>query len=60
MVKIIKVKIPLGSTTVSYMQKETYYENQQNEIFKIKDVQNMLQKKGPTLMNHNINNQIEN
>ena len=28
------------------MQKETYHENQQNEIFKIKDVQ----KKEPTLM----------
>ena len=27
------------------MQKETYHENQQNEIFKIRDVQNMLQKK---------------
>ena len=31
------------------MQKETYHDNQQNEIFKIKDVQNMLLKKGPTL-----------
>ena len=30
------------------MQKETYHENQQNEIFKIRDVQNMLWKKGPT------------
>ena len=29
------------------MQKETYCENQQNEIFKIRDVQNMLLKKGP-------------
>ena len=34
------MKIPLGS--LSYMQKETYHENQQNEIFKIKDVQNIL------------------
>ena len=32
------------------MQKETYQENQQNEIFKMKDVQNILLKKGPTLI----------
>ena len=31
------------------MQKETHHENQQNEIFKIEDVQNILYKKGPTL-----------
>ena len=35
-IKIIKTQIP-----ASYMQKETYHENRQNEIFKIKDVQNM-------------------
>ena len=29
------------------MQKETYHENQQIEIFKIKDEQNILWKKGP-------------
>ena len=34
------------------MQKEKYHENQQNEIFKIKDVQNMLQKKGSTQCNN--------
>ena len=27
------------------MQKETYHENQQNEIFKIKDVQNTSEKR---------------
>ena len=45
MLKIIKVSensIPLGSCKLYYMQKETYHENQQNEIFKIKDVQNIL------------------
>ena len=41
MENIIKMKIPLGSIPVSYIQKETYHENQQNEIFKIKDVQNI-------------------
>ena len=34
------MKIPL--VPESYMQKETYHENQENEIFKIKDVQNIL------------------
>ena len=29
------------------MQKETYHENQQNEILKIRDEQNILKKKGP-------------
>ena len=34
------MQIPLGSVTVSYnyRQKEAYHENQQNEIFKIKDI----------------------
>ena len=35
------MKIPLGSIPVSYIQKETYHENQQNEIFKIRYVQNI-------------------
>ena len=34
---------------VSYMQKETYHENQQNEIFKIRDSK-ICFKKGPTLV----------
>ena len=43
MVKIIKMKIPLGwLVPESYMQKEICHENQQNEIFKIKDIQNIL------------------
>ena len=45
MENIIKMKITLGSC--SYIQKETYHENQQNQIFKIRDVQNILLKKGP-------------
>ena len=40
-VKIIKMKIPLGSCKL-YAKTKTYHENQQNEIFKIKDVQNIL------------------
>ena len=54
MVKIIKMKIPLGSCKSSYMQKETYHENQheQDEIFKIKDAMCKIffRKKGPTLL----------
>ena len=43
MVKIIKMKIPSGTQVPeSYMQNKTYHENQQNKIFKIKDVQNIL------------------
>ena len=43
----MKVKIPLGSCKL--YAKKTYHENQQNEIFKIRDVQNIF-KKRPTLV----------
>ena len=41
----IKMKIPLDSCNFNYMQKETYlyHENQQNKLFKIKDVQNKIE-----------------